>query len=126
MFREDWTSEDQQAFQRLAQKFNVDLESPQVTGETATFASMERAASEFGRAIAQHATEDLALQQAQLQDPITPCPDCGKECSTQTVSRDFTTENGPMELLESKCHCSACRRDFFPSTCSFGTTPTRL
>ena len=76
MFREDWTSEDQQAFQRLAQKFNVDLESPQVTGETATFASMERAASEFGRAIAQHATEDLALQQAQLQAPITPCPDC--------------------------------------------------
>ena len=126
MFRSDWTPEDQQALQRLAKKFQVNLEAPEVVGATATFASIERAAGQLARAVARHATEEMAHQQTQLAEPTAACPDCGKLCKTQIVTRDFTAENGPLELAETKCHCSACRRDFFPSTRSVGAAPARL
>ena len=49
MFQETWTVEDQQAVERLAKKFGVDLAAEPVAGENATFAQIEAAAADWGR-----------------------------------------------------------------------------
>jgi len=126
MIRDDWTLEDQQAVERLAKKFNVDLNDQQVAGENATFAGIEAAASRLGQAVVRHVTQDLALQQAQLLDRPQPCPTCGDLCDVEVRQRPLTTADVPLTLAEAACHCSACRRDFFPSAGSLGAASTRL
>jgi hypothetical protein len=126
MFRDSWTDEDQRAVERLAQKFDVDLNAPNVAGESASFASIEAVARKLGRAVTRHVTQDLALQQTQLLTEPQPCPICERRCEVEVRERDLTTGDGPVDLHEAVCHCPACRRDFFPSTGSVGTSSTRL
>ena len=126
MFQDTWTDEDQQAVEQLAKKFGVDLAAEQVAGENATFAQIEAAASRLGKAVTRQVTQDLALQQTALLDQPQPCPTCGKLCDVEVRQRKMTTADGPIELRETACKCSACSRDFFPSACSLGTASTRL
>ena len=126
MFQDTWTDADQQAVEQLAKKFGVDLAAEQVAGEHATFAQIEAAASRLGKAVARPVTQDLALQQTALLDQPQPCPTCGKLCDVEVRQRKMTTGDGPIELRETACQCSACSRDFFPSACSLGTASTRL
>jgi hypothetical protein len=70
--------------------------------------------------------EDLAIQQTQLLDQAQPCPTCQKLCDVEVRQRTLNTAEGGIELPEAVCHCSACRRDFFPSTRPLETAPTRL
>lgn len=126
MFRDSWTAEDQRAVEHLAKKFSVDLDDQRVTGENATFASIEAAARQLGRAVTRHVTQDLALRQTQLLAEPQPCATCGKLCAVGIDDRQLTTGDGPIELHEAVCHCPACRRDFFPSTRSLGTASARV
>ena len=126
MFRDSWTDQDQRAVEHLAKKFGVHLNDPDVAGETATFASIEAAASKIGKAVTQHVTQDLALQQTALLGEPQPCPGCGKLCLVEVRDRELSTGEVPIELHETACHCSACRRDFFPSTRPIGAASTRL
>jgi hypothetical protein len=84
------------------------------------------AARQIGQAVTRRITEDLAIQQAQLLDSPQPCPTCQKLCDVSLRDRKLTTGDGPLDLREAVCHCSACRRDFFPSTHSLATPPTRF
>jgi hypothetical protein len=126
MFQSTWTDEDQRIVERLAKKFGVDLNDPKVAGENATFASIEAAAGQLGKAITRQITQDLALQQTKLLDQPQACPTCGTLCQVEVRQRDLTTGDALIELPETVCQCSACRRDFFPSTRSPGTASTRL
>jgi predicted glycoside hydrolase/deacetylase ChbG (UPF0249 family) len=126
MFESSWPAEDQQAVKKIAEKIGVDLHASDVAGEQASFASIEAAASKIGKAVTRHVMEDLAIQQTQLLDEAQPCPTCQKRCDVEVRPRTLKTAEGPIELPETVCHCSACRRDFFPSTHPFETSPARL
>lgn len=126
MFQSSWLPEDQQALETVAKKIGVNLQADDLAGEQATFASIEAAASKMGQAVTRHVMEELAIQQTQLLDQDQPCPTCQKLCSVKVNDRTLTTAEGPISLPEAVCHCSACRRDFFPSTHPTETAPTRL
>jgi len=126
MFGSSWSAEDQQALERIAEKIGVDLQALDLAGEQASFASIEEAASKIGQAVTRHVMEDLAIQQTQLLDQAQPCPTCQKLCDVEVRQRTLNTAEGRIELPETVCHCSACRRDFFPSTRPLETAPTRV
>jgi hypothetical protein len=85
------------------------------------FAEMEAAGHQLGRAVARIATERLALARAERMTEAQCCPTCGKRRPLHHQQREIDTIDGPVELREPVCHCSACRRDFFPSASHFGT-----
>jgi hypothetical protein len=85
------------------------------------FREMEAAGHRLGRAVAQAATERLALARAERLTGLQPCPTCGRRCPLVYRERELETGDGPINLSEPVCHCSTCRRDFFPSASSVGT-----
>jgi hypothetical protein len=126
MFQSSWSPEDQQAVERIAKKLDIDLEANDLAGSDATFTSIEGAASKIGRAVTRQVIEDLAIKQTRLLTQPQPCPSCDKLCEVQGHTRSLTTGDGTAEIQETVCHCSACRRDFFPSTRAVETSPTWL
>jgi hypothetical protein len=74
----------------------------------------------LGRAVAQITTERLAGARAGRLTGPQPCPDCGRPCPLSHRERELTTVDGPVDLSEPVGHCSACRRDFFPSASGLG------
>ena len=126
MFQSLWSLEDQQALDRIAKKLDIDLEANDLAGAEATFTSIEVAASKIGRAVTQQVIEDLAIKQTKLLDQPQRCPNCQKLCKVQDRTRSLTTGDGTADIHEAVCHCSDCRRDFFPSTHPFETSPARL
>jgi hypothetical protein len=85
------------------------------------FHEMEAAGHRLGRAIAQATTERLTLARAERLTQPQPCPTCQRLCPLDHRERDLETGDGPVQLVEPVCHCSTCRRDFFPSASSIGT-----
>ena len=126
MFGSSWSEEDQQAVERFAKKIGVDLDAQDVAGSEATFASIEAAAGKVGRAVTRHLIEDFAIRQTRLLEEPQPCPACQKRCPVKVRDRGLATAEGPVDLSETVCHCSACRRDFFPSTRPVEAPPTPL
>lgn len=116
MFQSSWSPEDQQAVERIAKKLGINLDANDLSGAEATFTSIEDAASKIGRAVTQQVIEDLAIKQTKLLTQPQPCPSCQKLCEIQDHTRSLTTGGGTAEIHETVCHCSACRRDCFPST----------
>jgi hypothetical protein len=57
----------------------------------------------------------LRLQNQQLPDQL-PCPKCQALCPVTTEERTIQGRMGPATIQEPVCECSACGRDFFPST----------
>lgn len=84
------------------------------------FTAMEAAGHELGRAVAQMATERLALARAERLTGPQSCPTCGRACPLAHRERKLETIDGPLDLCEPVCHCPACRRDFFPSASGVG------
>jgi hypothetical protein len=80
----------------------------------------------LGRAVARATTERLAFMRAERLNGGQPCPTCGRDCPLKHRDRSLETIDGPLELHEPVCHCSACRRDFFPSASSLGTRSALL
>jgi len=126
MFQSSWSSEDQQAVDRVAKKLGINLEASDLAGEDASFTSMEEAASKIGNAVTRHVIEDLAIKQTKLLDQPQPCPNCQKLCAVQDRTRALTTGDGTADIHEAVCHCSVCRRDFFPSAHSIEAASTWL
>lgn len=112
--------------EEFAKKFGIDLEAEDVAGSEASFASIEATAAKVGRLVTRHLIEDLAIKQTRLLDEPQPCPDCERLCKVTVRDRPLTTAEGPVKLSEAVCHCSACRRDFFPSTRPTEASPTRF
>ena len=110
---------DWDVFVKVAEQLGIDL--PGLMQKDVRFLEMEDAGHQLGRAIAQATTERLSLARAQRLTGDQPCPTCGKSCPLDFKERELVTGDGPIELPEPVCHCSVCRRDFFPSPCGLGT-----
>ena len=113
--------QDWKVFLDVADRLGIDVRG--LLERDVPFREMEAAGHELGLAIAQVTTERLSLARAERLTGAQPCPTCGKRCPLDHKQRDLTTGDGPIRLREPVCHCSTCRRDFFPSASRSGTRP---
>jgi|SRR5271168_2388017 len=79
------------------------------------FSAVEEAGHKLGQFLSRVAQARLANEIAAGERIARECPTCGAVCSVVMATRTVTGIDGPMEILEPKAHCPACRRDFFPS-----------
>lgn len=79
------------------------------------FSEIEGAGHQLGQLLSRVTQGRMANEVAVEEPPQQACPECGEACSVRTEKRLVTGIDGPVELLEPKSHCPACRRDFFPS-----------
>ena len=94
-----------------------------------TFVDIEELTAEVGDEVArQLANLELSRRSAVLcEQPTHACPDCGKECSVEPDLEPIILQGmrGEIEYSEPRCHCSCCRRDFFPSGRQIGEADAR-
>lgn len=124
MARTKVSEEEWEVFLGLADRLGI--KARELFREGGRFHVLESAGHELGRAIAQAATERLALAQADRLTESQACPTCGQRCPVVHQERELETGDGPIDLREPVCHCSACRRDFFPSASGIGSQLTKL
>jgi hypothetical protein len=67
-------------------------------------------------AMAREAIEELLEKKAALLGAEQSCPTCQRLCPLVRAPRIIQFWGGEVAYSEPKCHCPACRRDFFPST----------
>jgi len=111
--------EELQAVQRLAKHWGK-IVVKQAFGEQGPgldvdFAQMEEVAAAAARGLTEGALEAATVQQGRLLGEKQPCPQCGRLCGVGDAQRLLRAKGGVVPLREPKCHCSTCRRDFFPS-----------
>lgn len=124
MAREKLSEQEWEVFLGLGDRLGINLRT--LLKEDARFHDLELAGHALGRAVAQATTERLAFIRAERLRGPQPCPSCGRLCPLVHRDRRLETIDGPLELHEPVCHCSACRRDFFPSASSLGTRSAKL
>ena len=94
-----------------------------------TFVEIEELAAEVGDEVArQLANLELSRRsEALCEQPTHACPDCGKECRVEPDLEPIILQGmrGEIESQEPRCHCSRCRRDFFPSRRPIGEVAAR-
>lgn len=122
MARAKISEQEWQCFLDIADRLEIPVR--ELLDEDVRFTAMEAAGHRLGRAVAQATTERLALARAERLTVPQPCPACGRPCPLEHRGRELETIDGPMDLLEPVCHCSACRRDFFPSASCIGPEST--
>jgi hypothetical protein len=83
-------------------------------GTAIDFRAMEQVAAAAARGLTEGTLDTLLEQQAKSLPAELPCPDCGQLCSVDAEDRPLTVKGGQLILHEPVCHCSDCRRDFFP------------
>ena len=119
MARSSVSEQDWGVFLDVADRLGIDVRD--LLKRDVPFREMEAAGHALGQAIAQVTTERLSLARAERLTEAQACPTCGKSCRLDHKERDLTTGDGPIRLREPVCHCSTCRRDFFPSASGAGT-----
>jgi hypothetical protein len=77
---------------------------------------MEELAIAAARGLVRGTIETATQRQAECLQAMQACPGCGQECPLERRARSVQVRGGEAELDEPVAHCSACRRDFFPST----------
>ena len=123
MARRKLSEQEWQTFLDVAD--HLELPVRELLDKDVRFTALEAAGHRLGRAVAQMTTERLALARAQRLSGPQPCPTCGHQCPLVHRERELETIDGPMDLSEAVCHCSACRRDFFPSASGLGAESTQ-
>lgn len=124
MARMKLNQQEWETFVALADRLEIDVRD--LLARDVPFHVMEAAGHALGRAVAQATTERLTLARAERLCEPQSCPTCGRQCPLVHRERPLETVDGPIELHEPVCHCSACRRDFFPTASSIGTQSANL
>ena len=88
---------------------------PQGVGPEVDFNQIEELAGEGARALVQGMVREAVWKQALSLGDVQSCPDCETECRVEWSQRTMQSRYGDVEIPEPHCHCSRCRRDFFPS-----------
>lgn len=116
------SEEDLQTIYRLSKRWGQEVaqqafgdEGP---GPDVDLSAMEDVAVAAARGLTDGAVETLLFRQADCLAEPQPCPCCGQLCTTkmEEKSRELLIRGGTPKMNEIRCHCSTCRRDFFPST----------
>lgn len=125
MARAKLSEQEWETFLGLADRLGINVRGL-LQGDDVRFHVLESAGHALGRTVAQAATERLTLARAQRLDGPQACPSCGRQCPLLHRERPLETIDGPIELHEAVCYCSACRRDFFPSASRLGARSADL
>lgn len=95
------------------------LAQQQRLAEAGTLLSLEELTTQIGDEFTRQLTQLQLQQRSQraFEPPQYPCPDCGQVCPVQQEPEPviLQSQRGELEYLEPRCHCSRCRRAFFPS-----------
>jgi hypothetical protein len=118
MLRTKLSEQEWQTLLGLAARLGIPV--PELLGRPVRFTEMESAGHRLGRAVAQLTTGRLAGERAEQSAEQADCPTCGEACRVEQQQRKLITVDGPVEFHEPVAHCSACRRDFFPSAGGVG------
>ena len=124
MTRVKISEQEWETFVGVADRLGIDVRG--LLQKDVRFSVLESVGHALGRAVAQETTERLALARAQRITEPQPCPTCERRWPVVYEERALETVDGPIGLSEPVCHCSACRRDFFPSASGVGTRPAEL
>lgn len=124
MVSEKISEQQWQSFLEVADRLGIPVRS--LLQADVRFTAMEAAGHRLGRAVAQIATERMALARAERLSVPQACPTCGRRCPLVHRKREIETIDGSVDLYEPVCHCSACRRDFFPSASGVGARSAEL
>lgn len=83
-----------------------------------TFAEIEQFGHQAGRMLGRAIDSHLASQHAAHFSGEQPCPTCNEKCPPEESPHKLSlqTIDGDITLHEPNCHCSSCRRAFFPGT----------
>jgi len=108
---------------KIASRRAYGVEGP---GLDADFDSIETMAVDIGQAVVRGAIEEALKTQLKLLGDHQSCPECTRACPVVTASRTIHVRGGPITYDEPVSHCSACRRDFFPSPPEFAARLARL
>jgi hypothetical protein len=79
---------------------------------------IEQIAKTAALAVVKSTVDELLEKKARALSVEQPCPECQRLCPVQRVPRAIAFWGAEVEYHEPKCHCPACRRDFFPSASS--------
>ena len=90
------------------------------------FDSIESLAVDMAQTLTRGTIEEILRQQFQLLGDQQPCPQCSRPCPVEQARRSVAVRGGTIDYEEPKCHCPACRRDFFPSASQSGAHRARL
>ena len=77
--------------------------------------AIEPMAATAARAVARGTIEELLERKASLLGAEQPCPTCQRLCVVRREERAIDFWGDEVSYAEPKCHCPACRRDFFPA-----------
>ena len=77
--------------------------------------TIEKLAAIAAREVVRGIVETSTVDQCQRLGEEQPCPGCGRTCRLDHRPRAIQVRGGAANLREPVGHCSACRRDFFPS-----------
>jgi hypothetical protein len=79
------------------------------------YSVLERASRALGQELGRTAQQRVAAEVAATSEAAAPCPTCGQRCPVEMQKRTVSSIDGPVELIEPRADCPACRRAFFPS-----------
>jgi len=111
----EFASEKMQLLQRLAELAVEEQRQRGVFKNTPHYSVLEDEADHMGRLFSRLAQERAAREVAAEAPTTVACPTCGCESVPRTQTRTVKSLAGPVQIMEPVAHCSACRRDFFPS-----------
>lgn len=105
---------------QLAATIAAEIQASEQGKQTPHFDDIEKSAhvlgQQLGCLVLAQRTRDVAAEALAK----AACPECHRQCAVQTTTRTIKSMDGPFEITETVAHCSACRRDFFPSACCTG------
>jgi cytochrome c-type biogenesis protein CcmH/NrfF len=88
--------------------------------------TMETVAVAAVRGLLAGILEEATSQQARQLGSHCPCPDCQQSCIVTSEPRQLVIRNGTFLYNEPVCHCTRCRRDFFPFKAGAAVARVRL
>ena len=99
----------------LAEEFAEDVYGPEGPELNCDIDEIEDLAAPAARAAFDAVIGRALLLQNQRLPEELPCPQCAKPCRVEFKERSVQGRMGSAKIQEPVCHCSSCRRAFFPS-----------
>ena len=99
------------------------LPNPEQGRGTPHYAQIESAAHEVGQRLSRIVQKNRASDVAAEHLPEHACPDCRNKCPVDSITRQITSIDGPVEVTETVAYCASCRRSCFPQRKALGLDP---
>lgn len=90
------------------------------------FDSIESMAVEIAQSLSRGIIEHALHSQFERLGDHQPCPTCSRAAPVRKEPRTIQVRGAVIEYDEPVCHCSACRRDFFPCPPEFAARLAQL